>query len=657
MKLSLKTLLLALLLGIGCASVEIDESGKSVDASDSTAKYNKSLYETYPFKDKQDFEDVKKGFIAPLENDGVLKGHWDLSRFKKLVSSKDAPATVNPSLWRQSQLLSEGGLFEVVKGVYQVRSLDISNITFVEGVKGVTVYDPLVTKETAAAALKLYRKHRGNRKVVAVIFTHSHVDHFGGVKGIVSEKDVKSGKVKIYAPEEFMEHAISENVFAGTAMSRRAAFMYGNMLPVSEKGQVGAGLGLTTSSGTPTILAPTDIIRKTGEKRTIDGLTYEFIVAPGSEAPAEMMWYIPQYKMINVAEEVNHTQHNLYTLRGAKTRDARLWPMYLNQVLQKYGQKYDVLIGMHHWPTWGRDRINKHIEAQRDTYKYIHDQTLHFANQGYTMNELPDLVKLPDSLVNQWASHGYYGSTSHNVRAVYNYYLGYYDGNPANLNPLPPEQLAKKYVDALGGSNKILEMGKKAYDNGEYRWGATLVNNLVFADPDNKKARFLQAMFLEQMGYQAESGPWRNFYLSGAQELRQENGEKPEKSSTASPDILQNMTLDLIFDYMGIQLDAEKVKDLDVSMNWVFPDVKKNYTLFIKNSVINYWPDNKLKNANVTITMNRSTLDQLIGGALDPKKAIQTGKIKISGDGNVYKKLLTSLVNLNDYFWFGIARP
>ena len=386
--------------------------------------------DSLPWSDTADFTNAKRGLIARLADNGVIRDNngrnvWDLSKFTGFIKDgAAAPDTVNPSLWRMAQLLMDAGLYEVVPGVYQVRGADLSNMTIVEGEQGITIYDPLISAETARAALELYYQNRPRKPVVAVIYSHSHVDHAGGVRGVVDEADVKSGKVKIFAPEGFLENFVAENLFAGTAMGRRASYMYGNLIAPGPQGMVTAGLGVTTSSGTITLIAPTDLITKTGEKRVIDGIEYEFLMAPGSEAPSEMMWYLPKFKLINTAEDATHTMHNLYTLRGAKTRDARLWPMYLNQALQMWGDRYEVQITMHHWPTWGNAEVTRLIKAQRDIYKFMHDQTLHYANMGHTMDELPDLVALPQSLGNQWPVRGYYGSQSHNVRAVYNYYLG-----------------------------------------------------------------------------------------------------------------------------------------------------------------------------------------------------------------------------------------
>lgn len=629
--------------------------------SQSTESNNKALYKKYPFDDKTSFEEAQKGFIAPLPNNGIVKNAdgrivWDLSAFKAFIKQDEkSPTSVNPSLWRQSQLLMISGLFEVVPGVYQVRGADLSNMTIVEADGGLHIYDPLISTETAKYALDLYYQHRPKVPVKAVFFSHSHVDHFGGVLGVASPEDVASGKIKIYAPEGFLDHAIEENVYAGVAMSRRSSYMYGNVLPPDAKGQVGAGLGVTTSSGSPGIYAPTNSIKETGEKHTIDGIEYQFVMAPGSEAPSEMMWYLPKYKMLNTAEDAVHTMHNLYTLRGAKTRDASKWPTYLNQVLQSFGDT-EVAIGMHHWPVWGKDRVVEHIKSQRDTYKYMHDQTLHHANMGATMNELPGLIEMPESLTKQWGTHGYYGSLSHNVRAVYNYYLGYFDGNPANLNPLPPVEVSKKYVKLMGGADKVMAAGKLAFDNGEYRWAAELLNHLIFSDPDLQDAKNLQADVLEQMGYQAENGPWRNFYLAGAFELR--NGVlKANTPETSSPQIISNMSMDLIFGYMGIQLDAKKAAGKKITLNWVFTDDNKKYTLFLENSVLNYWPNNEDPNPDATITMERATLNDFLLGGITMKKAIKSGKIKIKGDTKQFITVLECLDDLNQYFFFNIVTP
>jgi alkyl sulfatase BDS1-like metallo-beta-lactamase superfamily hydrolase len=615
----------------------------------------------YPWSDKADFQNAKRGLIAPLPDNGVIKGKDgkvvnDLSKFDFIKQDQPAPDTVNPSLWRVSQLLNISGLFEVVPGVYQVRGADLANMTIVEGDKGITIYDPLTSEEAARYALDLYYQHRPRKPVVAVIHSHSHVDHVGGVRGVVDEADVKAGKVKIYAPEGFLNAYVQENVYAGTAMSRRSSYQYGFMVPPGPKGYLTSGLGPQTSAGTSTLIAPTDYITKTGEKRVIDGIEYEFLMAPGSEAPAEMMWYLPKFKLINTAEDAAHTQHNIYTLRGAKTRDALKWPTYLNEALRMWGDKYDVEIGMHEWPTWGNAEITRLIKAQRDTYKYIHDQTLHYANMGYTLNELPELVKLPKGLLDNWATHGYYGSTSHNSRAVYNYYLGYYDGNPANLDPLTPAEASVRYVAAMGGPEKVMAMGREAFEKGEYRWGATLVNHVVFAQPDNQEAKNLQADLLEQLGYQTENGTWRGWYLVGASELR--NGvRKLPTAETASADTIANMPLDMVFDYMGIRLDAKKAEGQKITLNLDFPDIKEHHAVYLENSVLNHWPDYADKNADATVTLDRATLNDILSEKTNLEQGIAAGKVRVDGNQAKFANLVSYLTNLNGSFWFNIVTP
>ena len=652
----------ALTLALAATIAQAQTSGDSKPASPSTQEFNKNSTASLPWSDNADFANAKRGLIARLPDSGVIKDRngrivWDLSRFTGFIKDGTAaPDTVNPSLWRMSQLLMEAGLYEVVPGVYQVRGADLSNLTIVEGEQGITIYDPLISAETARAALDLYYQNRPRKPVVAVIYSHSHVDHAGGVRGIVDEVDVKSGKVKIFAPEGFLESFVAENLFAGTAMGRRASYMYGNLVAPGPQGTVTAGLGVTTSSGTVTLIVPTDLITKTGEKRVIDGIEYEFVLAPGSEAPAEMMWYLPKFKLINTAEDATRTMHNLYTLRGAKTRDARLWPMYLNQVLQMWGDQYEVQITMHHWPTWGNSEITQLMKVQRDTYKFMHDQTLHYANMGYTMKELPGLVTLPQSLANQWASQGYYGTQSHNVRAVYNFYLGYFDGNPATLNPLPPVEVAGKYVAAMGGPDAVMKLGREAFEKGDYRWGAELVNHLVFAQPDNQEAKNLQADILEQMGYQAESGPWRGFYLTGADELRH-GVRKGATGNPASADIVASMSPELLFGYLGVQLDARKADGKTLAVNWIFPDINEKHALFLENSVLNHWPDYTNPKADVTVTVDRTTLTKVLTKQVSFQDAVKTGQVKFAGNQAKFGEFMSYLVDLNQYFWFNIVTP
>lgn len=631
-------------------------------ASEATKAAHAEILETYPFEDTQDFENARRGFIAPLPNNRTVTDAdgnvvWNLERFSsKILQDMDAPETVNPALWRMAQLHMITGLFEVTPGIFQVRGYDLSNMTIVEGDEGITIYDPLISAETAKAALDLNYAERGHKPVKAIMLTHSQIDHFGGIRGVVDEADVKSGEVPIYAPEGFTEHAVAENVMAGTAMSRRASYMYGNLLPSGPEGNMTAGLGISTSAGTVTLIEPTHIIKDTGHKEVIDGIEYEFFMAHGSEAPAEMLWYMPQFKALNSAEVSTMTMHNLYTLRGAQARDAQVWPEVLNDVLRLYGDKAEVEFAMHHWPTWDKENIQTHIEAQRDTYKFIHDQTLHWANKGYTLNEIEDFVEIPEKLEEQWSSHGFYGSVSHNVRAVYNFYLGYFDGNPANLHPLNPTERSTRYVELLGGADAVMAEGQKAYDAGDYRWAAEVMKNLVFAQPDNQDAKNLQAEIFTQMGYQAESGPWRNFYLSGAQELRNGVAELPTPN-TSSKDIISSMDLDLVFAYMGIQLNADRAAGNDATIAFDFTDVDEQHSVFLERSVLNHWPDYTADDADANVTLTRATMNAIMTGDTTFDDAIANGAITIEGDNDKFMGALSSLDNFDKGFWFNIVTP
>ena len=637
-------------------NVLADETPK--DAAPATKQANDALYQQLPFDNKSDFEDAHKGFIAALP-DTVIKGGsgnviWDPKQYAFIKEGEKAPDTVNPSLWRQSQLINISGLFEVTNGIYQIRNLDLSNMTIIEGKEGITVVDPLVSAETAKVGMDLYFKNRGKKPVVAVIYTHSHVDHYGGVRGVVDEADVKAGKVKIYAPAGFMESAVSENIMAGNVMSRRASYMYGNLLKADPKGQVGAGLGTTTSAGTVTLIAPTDYVTKTGEKHVIDGLTYDFMMAPGSEAPAEMLWFIEEKKVIQTAEDVTHTLHNTYSLRGAKIREPLPWSKYINDAINLWGDKAEVLMAQHHWPTWGNDNVNKLMKSQRDLYRYINDQTLRMANEGLTRDEIAAQFKLPPSLATMWANRGYYGSVSHDVKATYVLYLGWFDGNPATLDELPPEDAAKKYVEYMGGADSILQKAKADYDKGNYRWVAQVVSKVVFADPDNKAARSLEADALEQMGYQAESGPWRNFYLTGAQELR--NGVKQLPTpNTASPDTVRAMTPEMFFDYLALHINGEKAANAKAVLNVDFGGDGGKYKLELENGVLNHTANSEAQNADATLTLSRETLNKIILKEETLKQAQDKGEVKITGDAGKVNELLGYMDKFD--FWFNMVTP
>lgn len=627
------------------------------DATEATKQANSVLLRQLPFNDTSDFDAANKGFLAPLPGE-LIKGSagnaiWNPQQYSFIRSGAAAPDTVNPSLWRQSQLINISGLFEVTDGIYQVRNQDLSNMTIIEGSEGITIVDPLVSAETAKVALDLYRSKRGNKPVKAVIYTHSHVDHYGGVRGVTSEDDVKAGKVKIYAPDGFLEAAVAENVMAGTAMSRRASYMYGNLLKPDPKGQVGAGLGTTTSAGTVTLIAPTNIIKETGQKEKIDGLTYEFLMAPGSEAPSEMMWFIEEKKAMEAAEDATHTLHNTYSLRGAKIREPLPWSKYLNQALVMWGDKVEVIFAQHHWPTWGKDKSVAFLRSQRDLYRYINDQTLRMVNQGMTMREIADAFKLPDSLGNVWANRGYYGSVYHDVAATYVLYLGWFDGNPATLHELPPVEGSKKYVEFMGGADEVLKKAKVAYDKGEYRWVSQVVYHVVFADPNNQAAKNLEADALEQLGYQAESGPWRNFYLSGAQELRNGVAKLPTPN-TASPDTVRAMSLSLFFDYLGVRLNSGKAGNARAKLNFDFGQ-DGNYFVELENGVLNHTADMKATNADATIMLSKDTLNKIVLQETKLDDAISSGAVKISGDQTKLRDVVSYLDTFE--FWFNIVTP
>ena len=633
----MKLIVMSLVLSISLYAAE-----EPKDASSFTKEKNAQVLKDLPFSDTQDFTDAKKGFIATtpeliIKND---KGEvvWDMKSYEYQMGT-GVPVTVNPSLWRVAQINSLNGLFQVTDKVYQIRGFDISNMTIIEGTKGLIIIDPMISAETAKAGLDLYYKNRPQKPISAVIYSHSHVDHYGGVKGIVDEKDVKSGKVKVLAPSGFLEEAVKENVYAGNAMSRRSFYQYGSMLPRNPKGHVDTGLGKTVSSGgNVTLIPPTDIIKTTGEKRTIDGVQIEFLMAPNTEAPAEMLMYFPQFKLLNTAEDATHTLHNLYTLRGAQVRDAENWWKVLDEAVARYGDKTDVVIAQHHWPKWGNKEIVSYLSNQRDAYKYLNDQTLRLINKGYTMNEIAENLKLPQNLDQDWALRGYYGSVSHDIKAIYQRYLGWYDSNPANLNPLPPEESAKKYVEYMGGSAAVMKKAREAYNKGDYRWAAEVMNKVVFAEPNNTAAKNLQADILEQLGYQSENGTWRNEYLMGAYELR--NGTPKITATTASPDTLNAMTPDMILDYFGMHIIGDKANGKKMVINWEEPNLKEKYVITLENSALVYRKVNSFGNADLSMTIPKESLLGIAGNATTLDKEIQDGRAKVTGDTSKFNELL-----------------
>lgn len=650
-------LLAATIAAINSPMLYAAEPALNQPASSQTISSNKAVLSQLPFTDRADYESVSRGLIAAFNGqikraDGKVV--WDTTAYQ-FLDKDQVPDSVNPSLWRLGQLNSHAGLFQVSERIYQLRGMDVSNMTVIEGDQGLIIIDPLTVSETARTALDLYYQHRPKKPVVAVIYSHTHADHFGGVKGIVDDADVQSGKVKIYAPSGFMEHVVSENIFAGTAMSRRALYQFGSLLPRGEKGQVDAGMGKSTPvGGTITLIAPIVSIKDPYETHRIDGVDVEFQLTPGTEAPSEMNMYLPQLRALCMSENTTQMMHNILTPRGALVRDAKAWAQYIDASLERYGDKTDVMFVSHNWPTWTGERVRTLLADQRDMYAFLNDRTLHLLNQGLTPAEIAaDMQKLPGDLENKWYTRGYYGSLSHNSRAVYQRYLGYYDGNPANLNPLPPEQAAEHFVKALGGLTPAMEKMKEALANGEYRWAVQLGNNLVFFAPDNQEARELQARAMEQLGYQSENALWRNMYLTGAMELRQ--GVPQYQGGTASPDMIQAMSPSMFFDYLAVRLDSQRAQGHDMTLNWVFSDLDQPFALTLRNGVLTHRSGTQNAKAAVTVTMDKATLDKISLRQLDFPTAIKQGDIQIQGDS----KKLGELLGMLDTFspWFNIVTP
>jgi alkyl sulfatase BDS1-like metallo-beta-lactamase superfamily hydrolase len=627
-------------------------------ATGPTRAANAAVLEELPFGDRADLERAMRGRLAPLP-DRVTTADgqpvWDSHRFDFVEG--EAPPTVNPSLWRQEQLSGIGGLFEVADGLYQVRSLDLSNISFVRGQTGWIVLDPLITAEVAAAALELVNEHVERRPVTAVVFSHSHADHFGGVRGVCRPEDVAAGRVRIVAPEGFTFEAVSENVMAGNAMTRRASYMYGNLLPPSPTGQVGAGLGKTTSTGTFGLLEPTDLIGHADTSITLDGVELRTLYTPDTEAPAEFVFHLPAWRALWTAEVVSHVQHNLYTLRGAQVRDALAWSKAIDAMIARFGRDTDLVFASHHWPTWGHEEALALLRSQRDTYRYLHDETLRLANHGATMLEIAEELTLPPELARTWSSRGYYGSVNHNVKAIYQRYLGFFDGNPATLHPHPPTEAAKRYVAYMGGADAILERARADHEAGDDRWVAEVVKHVVFADPGNQAARALLADAFTQLGYRAESGPWRNFYLTGAKELRDGVVALPTPT-TSSPDVVAAMPTSLLLDYLAIRLKHPEAADLVGTVSLVLTDVDEHHLLELSNGVLHHRavaPEEKVA-ADAALTTTRAWLHVLLVSD-DPAAAVTAGDgdLRIEGDPAA---LLAVLGLLDDFpFWFDIVTP
>ena len=611
-------------------------------ATEKTIAANAAVASTLPFDDQRDEDFASRGFIATMA-DPVVTGAdgrvvWDFSAYDFL--KQPAPPTVNPSLWRTAAILARHGLFKVSDHIYQVRGFDISNITFIEGETGWIVIDPLLSTEMASAAYDLISSKIGLKPIHAVIYTHSHVDHYGGVRGVVDQADVDAGKVKIIAPEGFTEHAVSENVIAGNAMGRRATFMFGTLLPKGPEGQLSTGIGPALSTGTVTLIPPTDSIAETGQTMVIDGVTLEFQLTPGTEAPAEMNIFLPQWNALCLAENANGSMHNVLTLRGALVRDAKAWADYLGESARLFADRTDVMFTSHFWPRWGRDEIKDYITKHRDAYRFLHNETVRLMNEGYTGEEIAERIALPPVLAREWYNKGYYGTMSHNSKAVYQRYMGWYDGNPSSLNPLPPEAAAKHYVEAFGGADAVVEKARVSFAAGDYRWVVEILKHVVFAEPDHAAARELLADAYEQMGYQAESAPWRNIYLSGAAELR--TNERVPLPRSVAIDTVRAMETPLLFDLMAVMIDPEKAEGKTLTVNMVFPEREEAFALTLANSVLGHETGAK-EGAAATLTANRAAFLMVMTGMAKMQDMIASDAIRIEGDPQAVGAILSAL--------------
>ena len=621
------------------------QPGETEGAPPITAEANAEWYEKLDFSDRREFANAERGWLDNAEG-RIIDGDdnrsaWDLQSYGDL--NRDAPDTVNPSLWRNTQLNAKAGLFEVCDGIYQVRGFDMANTTFIRTDHGWIVFDVLMCKENMKAAKELMENRFGPLDIKAVLYSHSHVDHFGGVEGVITreqvadaklslKKQLASGKTLVLAPAEFLKHAISENVYAGIAMARRAQFQYGTVLDKGEKGALSVGIGMGQSTGTVGLIAPTYEIGEDVPKLTIDGLEIEFQLTPGTEAPAEMNAYFPKYRALWMAENCTGTLHNLYTLRGAEVRDANDWAKYIIEADQRFCDKTDVVFQSHNWPHWGEE-IHDYLLNTAAIYKFIHDQTLHYMNQGYTSTEVAAMLTLPEKLEKVWYTRPYYGTLAHNAKAVYQKYLGWYDANPVNLNPLPPSDTAKKLVEYLGSTDAVLRKARKDFEKGDYQWVAQITKELVFADPSNQKARNLCADALEQLGYQAESGAWRNAYLMGAAELRKGNLSGLARTANGLGSAMKEMTVDMLLDYISILTDANAAQNDDVTLNLIVTDVNEKFYVTRKNGILLSYSGENRPDAQATVTCKRLQLLALMQGQ-------QAGQVQVSGDATALKRLL-----------------
>ena len=649
---------------------ELGLTAESKEATDFTAEVNSAVYSQRNFADTSEYENATRGLIAAPEalelKDAEGDVIWSQAAYGFLEDYEEPPATVNPSLWENTRNNHAYGLFEVVEGIYQVRGYDMANLTLIAGDTGWILFDPMMSVECTQAAMELVAQHLGERPVKAVIISHPHVDHFGGVGGVVTEETVAdsslsladqlaSGKIPVIVPEGFLEYAVSENIYAGAAMSRRANYQFGSLLEPGPAGTLGIGIGMGQSKGLVSFLAPTYEVKQTGETMTIDGVELEFQMTPGTEAPAEMNTWLPQHKALWMAENCTGTLHNLYTMRGAQVRDGNQWALYLYESLRRYGDQAEVVFQSHNWPHWGQDVIQAYLLDTAAVYKYINDQTLTLLNQGYTSNEIAAMMELPDHLAQNWYTRQYYGTLVQNVKAVYQKYMGWYDGNPVHLNALAPTESAKKWVEYLKDTDEVLRMAKADYDAGQYQWVAEVTNVLVYADPANEAARFLCADALEQLGYQSESGTWRNAYLTAAKELREGNEGGQVVASKNDGNVVKNMTPEMIFDYMGVMLDKKAMEGQDMTIHVNLSDQDRQFVLQLRSGVLLYWEGAPSGEADLTITCPEKGLLLILNRNAEAVAQV----VQVEGDSTKLDLFMENLnqVNVSKGQAFNIVEP
>ncbi len=623
-------------------------------ASPHTRRLNEAAGAVLDLDDQGDLARATRGLIAQHPTgvfDGPFGSAWDVSEYDFLRGDDPAPPSVHPSLWRHGKLNAIHGLFEVADGIWQCRGYDISNITFLAGETGWLVIDPLTTTSSAAACLELANSELGERPVRAVIYTHSHADHYGGILGVTTREAVAAGDVRIIAPEGFLREAVSENLVAGPVMGRRALYQFGMLLPPGETGHVDCGLGKTIPRARGNLIGPTEEISTTGTELVVDGIRVVFQSTPGTEAPAEMNFMFPDHRALCIAENCTHTLHNALPFRGAKARDTLGWSKYIQEAIDLFVGNTDTIFSTHNWPRFGNDDVRLYLEQQRDLYRWLHDQTMRLANHGLTQREIAESLEIPECFTAQGHTRGYYGTVSHNSKAIYQYYLGWYDGNPTNLDLHTPAESGARYVECIGGAEAVLGKAREAFDAGDYRWVVELLNNLIFSDPTNTEARALQADAFEQLGYQSESGPWRDSYLMAAQDLR--TGAQGLGSGAGV--ISDELTVEMLFDLVGVRLRAEDVGGMSVSTNWHFTDIDETHNLGLDNCALHHRPGRRDERADADISLRKAALASLLRGDVDVDAFLGSGDVSVSGEAGAVRSILGSLDSFSGLF--GIVEP